>query len=109
MGSIGTSITDLTYIWENYLAQEKLESSIREDIANNSLIMFFKSGGNIFATDEANRIAFANMKSEEENEEDARFAAKNMKEGSIKLFNKQDLDAIKVINMEDAVKELTNK
>ena len=102
MGSIGVYITDLLYMLEQY-------NKIKEDIENNKLVMFFKSGGDIYGTDEMNRIMFANMKNKdpEETNKESRFAARNMKEGSMKLFGAEDLDTIKIVDMEEAVKELS--
>jgi len=100
-----TNFNDYFHNWTTYF---DAASKIEEAIERSDVVMFFKSGGDIFGTDEANRIAFADMKGDVK-DGDIMFAAKNMKEGNVKVFDKRDLPTIKVIDKDEAIKELSEK
>lgn len=82
---------------------------------DNDIVFFFKKDKVIYGGSENSRLIFARMKNPEKEEikwsKDATFSAYNLEEEkpSETVFNKKDLDKIKILDQEKAEKELDKK
>lgn len=82
---------------------------------DNDIVFFFKKDKTIYGGSENSRLIFARMKNPEDGDEkwskDATFSAYDLEQEkpSETVFNKQDLDKIKIIDQEKAEKELYKK
>ncbi len=101
-------------IWENYLHKE---NKIKKFLDENGLIFFFKKDNEIYGSNEDGRMAFATMNDKEESKvikNEIRVLAINLQKSidddkSEKMFNKKDMKNAKVIDREEAEKELHEK
>jgi len=104
-------------LWDEQL--EKAErDKIRSMLEVNGFVFFFKKGNEFYAAGEDSRLTFARMKNpdEETDEEwgkDAAFKGVSLNaaldgEKKLSLFYMKDIPNVKVIDKEDAYKELTN-
>jgi len=103
------------------LWDEQLEKSERDKIRSmleaNGFVFFFKKANEFYAAGEDSRLTFARMKNpDEETDEDwgkdAAFKGVSLNaalngEKKISMFYMKDLDSIKILDKEDAYKELT--
>lgn len=84
-------------------------------VEDNDLMFFFKKDNVLYGASENSRLTFARMKNPEKEDsawaKDATFSAYNLEEEkpSEIVFNKKDLEEIKVIDQEKAQKELDKK
>lgn len=107
-----SSFRELMTIWDEAVDRQ----SIQDMIEGNDFVLFFKRGDDIFASPEEGRLTFAKMKSPDEDMpekwlEDATFAAINLNRAlagdKVKsIFSKNDLNKIKIIERDEAIKDL---
>lgn len=93
-----------------------LEDKIETLVDSKGIIFFFKKDNDVFGTGEDGRIAFAKLKNPDKDmpkgwEEDAGFSATNLTkeiqgESSLFVVRNENIKDIKVIDKEDAIKEL---
>lgn len=97
-------------ISNNYLEDENKENRLRDLINTNGLIMFFQKDDSMFGCPENGRIVFARMKSEE-GMNDANFIALNLSsdEPSRQIIQNDDLNKLKIVDLEDAIKKIVGK
>lgn len=96
-------------LWDEEVKTKKIKDLIDE----NQFILFFKRGKEVFGAPEESRVIFARMKNPDDDAgwaEEASFSAVNL--GRTKsnhqvmgVFSQKDLDDIKVIDKEDAIKQ----
>lgn len=97
-------------MWDSYQENEDKESRLRDLINTNGLVMFFQKNDEMFGCPENGRIVFARMKSEE-GMDDANFVALNLSsdEPARHVVQSADVDKLKVMDLEDLVKKITEK
>lgn len=90
--------------------------SARRLMVESDLCLFFRKGGRLYGAGESARITFARMKNPEGKEDrewskDATFTAYDLEKGSdsMNVFSAADLPDIKMVDQEDAQKELEKK
>lgn len=103
-------------LWDEQLAKQDRDR-IRAMLDSNGFVFFFKKEGEFYAAGEDSRLTFARMKNpdEEADEEwgkDAAFKGISLNaalegEKRVSMFYMKDLKAIKVLDQEDAYKELS--
>lgn len=101
-----------------FLSEEEGESNIRHLIDSQGLILFFKKDGDYFGAGEDGRIVFARIKNPDEDtpegwEDEASFTASNLTkmlngEPGQQVFNSDSIKKIKVVDVDDVVKNLKN-
>jgi hypothetical protein len=96
--------------FKNFIKENK---KIEEYLYKNEYTFFFKYKKVIYAAKEEDRITFAEMKTNKEKLKYYDFPAYELKNitnenKKKKYFNKKNIKNIKVIQMEDAVKEIKN-
>lgn len=119
MTSLGFStFRDLIDLWDEQVEKYQKERQIRNLVDGQGMLLFFKCNGDIFGAGEDGRVVFARIKNPDKEDkewgEEASFSALNLTktvagERSSSIFGKKDLDKIKVIDSEAAVKELCKK
>jgi hypothetical protein len=103
-------------LWDEQL--EKAErDKIRAMLDSNGFVFFFKKDNEFFAAGEDSRLTFARMKNPDEETDkdwgkDAAFKGVSLNaaltgEKKLSMFYLKDLKSIKVLDQEDAYKELT--
>lgn len=88
----------------------------RRLLAEGDLCLFFRKGGRLYGAGESARITFARMKNPEGKEDrewrkDATFTAYDLEKGadSMSVFGAADLPDIKMVDQEEAEKDLKSK
>jgi hypothetical protein len=110
-----SSFRSLMDDWDLYLAEENLENKIQSLLDSGLYTLFIKKDGDVYGVPEEDRIIFARMKNPDEEsngfEEDASFMGSNLSkavkgEQSQVVFNKKDLESIKVLSEKKTLKLL---
>ena len=113
-----SNFRNLMDTWDDHCFWEALESNIEQLLGGRGFIMFFKKDGEVFGAPEESRIMFARLKNPENGGNDLAepggFMAFNllkslMGDMSPNLFGPHDLGKIKVIDRDDAEKQLKKK
>lgn len=117
MESIGFStFRQLIDDWEEHVDRDRKEKEIRNLVDGQGLLLFFKFKGEVFGAGEDGRIVFARIKNPEKGEEEwgkeASFSAINLTKTvsgkkTSSIFGAKDLESIKVIDSDAAVKALS--
>lgn len=108
--------------WKNFKIfienKQQKEKQIRNLVDGQGMLLFFKFHDEIFGCGEDGRIVFARIKNPDKNDKEwgkeASFSALNLSktvegENSSSIFGKKDLNKMKIIDREEAVKELCKK
>lgn len=97
-------------MWDNYVENEDKEAKLRDLINSNGLVMFFQKNDDFFGCPEQGRIVFAKMKSED-GMDDANFVALNLSsdEPARHIVQSNDLDALQIVDIEDAISKIVGK
>lgn len=101
------------------LLEKESEDKVRNILNNSDLCFFFKRNDNFFGTGEDGRITFAKIKNPDEDdpegwEKEANFTAYDIEkllnhESGESIISKKDIKNIKVIDIEQLVKEINAK
>lgn len=116
MESLGFStFRQLIDAWDEQVNQDQKEKQIRNLVDGQGLLLFFKFKGEVFGVGEDGRVVFARIKNpaKEDKEwvKEASFSAINLTrtvadDKTSSIFGAKDLDSIKVIDRDKAVKML---
>lgn len=109
---------DLLDCWDES-ADQMAKDQIKTLLDGGDFVLFFKKGKELFAAGESSRIVFANMKNPDDETpdgwaEEATLTAVSLDKAlegfSVKrIFYKKDIDDMKIIDQDDAYKELVKK
>lgn len=109
-------------LWDDYVFSEAAANDIEKILNTKQLLFFFKikNENKMFGADENARLAFARMKNPDDDLTDTngsfqaydlKILFENLKKTddlqTIKIFNKKDLNKIKVIDQSEVVDELS--
>lgn len=116
MESLGFStFRQLIDAWDEQVEKDQQEKQVRNLVDGKGLLLFFKFDGDVFGAGEDGRVVFARIKNPDKDEKewgkDASFSALNLTktvsgEQTSSIFGSKDLDKIKVIDRDAAVKAL---
>lgn len=123
INSLGFSkFRQLMDYWDQHLVQENRQNELNDLFDKHDFTLFFKKDKQIYGTPEDSRVLFAKLKAGDKldammagKKEDIKFLAFNLtkaikgkEDESIEnLFGKEDIDKIKVISREKAIKLLS--
>lgn len=123
INSLGFSkFRQLMDCWDQHLVQENRQNELNDLFDKHDFTLFFKKDKQIYGTPEDSRVLFAKLKAGDKldammagKKEDIKFLAFNLtkaikgkEDESIEnLFGKEDIDKIKVISREKAIKLLS--
>jgi hypothetical protein len=104
-------------IWDEYLFEQKTPMGLKTFLDSHGMILFFKKDKDYYGAGEDSRVIFARLKTPDEDttdgwEDEASFLANNLTkmihgEPCQHLFNKNDINKIKIVDQEKVVQELT--
>ena len=116
---VGEELRDYMVKWDDACLYEKRHNNIKLLVDGQNFMFFFVLDGDVYATHEPERVTFARMKSNDDDEgelnlEDANFTAFNLSKAlsakpTREIFYSEDIPKIKVLTKEETIDKLIDQ